>query len=54
MSMEPIYKCDPDKNIECLKTYCKHNPDAEYKFCEYTTDIEYSIDGKERVGPAYD
>ena len=40
------YKCDPNKNTGCKKTGCKHNPDSVYPVCQFTSNRDYSIDGK--------
>jgi hypothetical protein len=40
-----FYKCDPEKNTQCAKSTCMHNPNAEFKACDRTSHIEYSIDG---------
>lgn len=39
MDKDIIYRCDPNKNIECRKSGCKAG------YCSYTTKKEYSIDG---------
>lgn len=39
------YKCDPNKNKECNKRSCAHNPNAIQMACQLTDKKEYSIDG---------
>lgn len=45
MKSNILYLCDPSKNSECSKTGCKHNPNAKYGDCQYTSKQEYSADG---------
>lgn len=40
------YTCDPNKNKQCNKRNCKHNPNAYPRTCERTSHIEFSVDGK--------
>lgn len=37
-----LYLCDPEKNIKCERTYCKHNPKAEMRECDGTSREEYA------------
>ena len=39
-----LYKCDPNKNIQCSKTGCKYNPNAEYPECDRTTNKAFASD----------
>jgi len=43
------YICDPVKNVQCRKTSCKSNPNAEYRVCDRTSNIECSVDRKEII-----
>lgn len=46
--MKQVYICDPEKNKECSKTTCIHNPEAKYRDCELTLHRGYAkvgIDG---------
>ena len=45
MEAKILYLCDPNKNKDCGKETCKHNRDAKYNVCEYTTRKEFSTDG---------
>lgn len=47
-----LYKCDPDKNKQCKKTWCAHNEKAVHAVCELTKHKEYSVDGQP-IGAAY-
>jgi hypothetical protein len=38
------YECDPNKNVDCSKRTCIHNPNAKYKVCDRTSDIKYASD----------
>jgi len=41
------YVCDPNKNIECAKTICIHNPKALVgPFCSHTLRKEYEVEGE--------
>lgn len=31
-----LYVCDPEKNVVCNKTICKHNPNAKVQACAWT------------------
>jgi len=39
------YKCDPDKNTECRKRRCKHNPLSRDQSCDLTSNPACSVDG---------
>lgn len=39
-----LYECDPNKNIECNKRSCIHNPKAIYKVCYLTSKKEFELD----------
>lgn len=42
---ELLYLCDPEKNTECSKTGCYHNPNAECEKkdgCKATSNKEYA------------
>lgn len=45
-----VYYCDPEKNVDCSKTYCKGKGDAaKWPECEFTSHPEYAktdADGK--------
>lgn len=43
MKQKRWYMCDPDKNTECKKRSCKHNPAAEYPVCDRTSNPEYAV-----------
>jgi hypothetical protein len=45
MEARILYKCDPNKNTECDKNGCKHNPNSEHPYCEHTAHKEFSTDG---------
>lgn len=41
--MKPVlFACDPEKNVECPKTGCKHNPNAKYQACYCTTHSRFA------------
>jgi len=42
---KPLHYCNPDKNVECRKTNCKHNPSAISPQCSMTSEEKYSNDG---------
>ena len=37
-----LYKCDPNKNIECSKSGCKQRSFMHHAECELTTNKEYA------------
>lgn len=45
MEKKTFYLCDPNKNIQCSKTCCKHNKNSMYQVCDMTSHIEYSVNG---------
>lgn len=36
------YLCDPEKNVQCKKTYCAYNPNARKRKCFSTTQEEFA------------
>ena len=46
MDSKLLYKCNPNKNAQCKKTYCKYNERSDYPVCELTSQKDFSIDGK--------
>lgn len=40
-----LYECDPNKNAECRKTGCVHNPNSVYPTCNMTAKKECSVNG---------
>ena len=47
MDSVQVYLCDPEKNVECCKMICKHNPQANTHWpCETTCNRAYAkLDG---------
>lgn len=37
-----LYECDPNKNVDCSKRTCMHNPKAKYKVCGRTSNIKFA------------
>lgn len=37
-----LYECDPEKNVQCEKTYCKFNRKAKECVCDGTSNKEYA------------
>ena len=37
------YLCDSAKNVECRKSSCVHNTDAEFRVCDRTSHIQYAL-----------
>ena len=42
MGDKVLYLCDPEKNVQCKKTYCIYNPDAKWRCCNMTSEKEYA------------
>lgn len=42
MERPTLYLCDPDKNTECRKTSCVHNPVAVGPLCRSTKHFEFA------------
>jgi hypothetical protein len=38
-----LYICDPQKNTECKKLVCVHNPDAIYRACAKTKNPAFAV-----------
>lgn len=38
------YECDPNKNVNCSKRICIHNPEAKNKVCDRTSNIKFATD----------
>jgi hypothetical protein len=39
---ELTYACDHEKNTQCHKTSCKHNPNTKYSDCESTISRDFA------------
>lgn len=37
-----VYICDPEKAVTCIKSICKHNPNAFGHLCECTLREEWA------------
>lgn len=38
-----VWYCNPERNTECDKRFCKHNTNAIEKLCEATTKKEFAL-----------
>ena len=43
MERPTLYLCDPEKNTDCRKSSCVHNPDAIHKACFATANPELAV-----------
>lgn len=47
MKKTKIYRCDPDKNINCPKTHCYRNVGRDY--CMHTNEKQYRMNIIKRI-----